>query len=235
MRTAHVLSVTLFALLLVGAGCSSGGDPTARPSGWEGTDTKWWRAGVDTSGAFRDLESLKAMGILETEATRVMAMQQVSTQQFAQAVRRSLVRLYRNDPATIDSLFREYAEPRVAEVSLSGSDIRQKVDEYKRIANRAIENHYRTPRVQEQPGIPYPDSLRQQNVTGSVVIQARLDDTGEPQALELLQSVHPTLDRIAMRTAAQTTWRPAFVLKNENWVQQPSWDRFSIDFTSTGG
>ena len=132
-----------FGLLLTA--CSSSSNPAEPPSGWETTDGKWWASGVDTSIVFRNLEDLKAMGIVDTKMASI-APGQISREQVSQAVKTTLLALYRHDPETIDSLYTERAKPIVDDLSLDG-DVREKVrTEFKSKAYEAINKMYREPR-----------------------------------------------------------------------------------------
>ena len=76
----------------------------------------------------------------------------------------------------------------------------------------------------------YPDSLRNEETSGTVELQVYVNASGEPQGIEVLESVHPTLDGIAMRATTQMKWQPAFLKVNNEWVEQASFVRFGVDF-----
>ena len=57
--------------------------------------------------------------------------------------------------------------------------------------------------------LDYPVALRQQNVTGVVNVRVSLDATGHLLSVQIIQSVHPTLDDIVLRAIRQTQWKPA--------------------------
>src|SRR5690606_3648737 len=77
------------------------------PPGWAADGTRWWRDGVDTTGLYRDLETLEAMGVarepLTYAADQSIAMRgDIGRAQLERAVKNSLIRLYRNQPAVVD-------------------------------------------------------------------------------------------------------------------------------------
>ena len=217
----------VLALALVG--CSSD-DPTAPPAGWETSDSRWWKSGVDTSSVFRNLEDLQTMGVAETRAL-ALTQGRVSADQVNGAVKRTLLTLYRHDPETIDSLFTAEAAPALADQDRSGN-IREKVrNEYKSAAYDAINDHYREPRrTNAGKGIVFPDSLRTEENIGTVELQVYVNAQGQPEGIELLEGVHPTLDAIALRATTQMEWQPAFLMVDRDWVEQPSFVRFGVDF-----
>jgi len=222
------------ALLLVG--CSGGEDPSAPPSGWQATETRMWADGLDTTQVFRNLEDLTTMGIADDELS--LSPGEISQEQFRDAIKRSLVRLYRNNPEVVDSLFEAHAVEGLAEADLSGDAVQEGgqlkpklLQTHKKQAYESITNHFREPQREEGADLVYPDSLRQsEEASGSVELQVHIDTSGAVNAVEAIQTAHPTLDAIAMRAATQTTWEPAYVMRNEEWVPEPSWARFSVNF-----
>lgn len=229
MSTARWIA-SLFVCLLLLVGCSSSEDPTAPPSGWETDEGRWWQSGVDTATVFRNLENLETMGILD-DRTLSVSPGQLSQEQLNNAVKKQLIALYRNDPATIDSLFAQHAVPVLEDVSRSG-DIEEKIrGEYKTKAYQAINNHFREPRRKEAPGLVYPDSLQNDESTGTVRLQVHVAEGGNASAIEVLESVHPTLDKIALRATTQMVWQPAFVKVDGDWKERDSFVRFGIDFS----
>lgn len=208
------------------------------PAGWEGTATRWWPSGADTAGMFRDLETLEAMRVDLNPVTYAsapsLAMQgDVARSQLEQAVKVSLIRLYRNQPAVVDSLFERFVAPKIEEASLVG-DFDSMREHFKREGYRIINNNFQEPRAALQLGkdvlITFPDSLRERQIGGTVRTQVYVDEKGEPRAIELLEGVHPVLDALAMRATTQMRWRPAYLLRNRNWKPVPSWVRFNVNF-----
>lgn len=209
------------------------------PAGWQMDGTRWWKTGIDTSTAFRDLETLAVMNVTGAEVT-YLASPQVARirggvqEQFERRVKRSLLPLYRNEPAVVDSLFEQYVTPVLQQVSPE-ADLEPLITEYKRKGYKLIHSHFREPamssRLGEDVPVSYPDSLR--DYEGRVHVQAYLNDEGEPVAVKLLEGLHPVLDRIALRASTQARWRPAYLLRKGRWVARPSWTRFSIRFTSS--
>jgi hypothetical protein len=226
-------------LVLFLAGCAAE-EPaeTGPPPGWEGTAGRWWLPDVDTSLAFRDLETLASMQITEGDVVyaanlAVARQDDLARQQVAVAVKRSLIRLYRNEPELVDSLFERFVMPKIEEVSLAG-DIGALVEGLGRQGYRLIGNHFREPRtllqVGKDIGVAYPDSLRARGIAGSVLTQVYLDEEGVPQAVELIEGVHPVLDDIALRATTRMRWRSAYLLRRGNWRPVPSWARFKVTF-----
>lgn len=237
--------VVLFLLAAVGLlGCEEAYEP-GPPADWASESTagtlRWWQSSVDTSEVFRDLESLRGMGILSGQqtyaSTEQLALRTGSLRtEFGNAVKRSLVALYRSAPEVVDSLFEAYARPKLADVDLSG-DLMERVEDNKRVAYDAVRKHFREPRPALELGtdvpVIYPDSLRA--FGGDVRVQAYVDAEGVPVALELIEGVHPVLDDLAMKATTQMRWRPAYVLRGSDWEPIPSWVRFRVRFNQGGG
>ena len=190
----------VFLALLV-AGCGDGAPDLDPSAGWEsdGLD-RWWQEGVDTSVAFRDLETFEGMGLGERpDGLRAEG-------PVHRNIQRQLRPLYRNHPEVVDSLFTAIAVPMVDD---SGRD-----DDRDRLVqqiNRALGEAFVYPRPAPDSDvtIAYPDSLRTAGVSGSVRMQVYLDETGQPLAIKRIEAVNPTLDAIAMRATTEKRWRPA--------------------------
>ena len=227
-------AVFVSALLLVG--CGGGEDPSAPPSGWQATETRMWSEGLDTTRVFRNLENLTTMGITDEELS--LSPGEISREQFEGAIKRSLVRLYRNNPEVVDSLFEAHAIDELADAELGEDAVQESgqlkpklLQTYKKRAYEAITDNFREPQREEGADLVYPDSLRQsEEASGSVELQVHIDTSGAVNAVEAIQTAHPTLDAIAMRAATQTTWEPAYVMREGAWVPETSWARFSVNF-----
>jgi hypothetical protein len=243
-----MFSTRFFATLLVGiflvAGCGGGSNPAAPPDGWETTEMRWWKSGVDTSQVFPDLDSLPTMGVIDEEMS-TMESGQVTNEQFEAAIKKSLIKLYRNNPMIVDSLFEEYAAPQFEDVDLSGDivgnqgTLKSKIlNENQKMAYEAITEYFREPQRQKSPdNIIWPDSLRSEENSGVVKLQVHLTVEGEgdnavarANAVEVLSGTDPTLNRIAMKAATEATWQPAYVLEDDSWTPVESWVRFDIPF-----
>jgi TonB family protein len=226
----------LIGLLLTLAGCGGGGgDPAAPPSGWEGTETRMWKQDVDTSQVFQNMQSLSAMGILDEEFA--LSGGSITQEQFQKAVKRSLVELYRSNPIIVDSLFERYAVPELENVELGsdavqGGKLKQKLlDKHKSAAFKAIDEHYEQPAIQEGiTGLPYPDSLRTDENSGDVEIQLHVNESGQVDAVEVVEGTHPILNGIVMKAATQTKWNPAYVTEDGQQTAHPGWGRLSTNF-----
>ncbi len=224
------LPTLLLVSFLALSACSSSGYEPGAPAGWEEGGNRWWRDGVDTSRAFRDLETFAAMGVEQTPIGKARA-------GIAESVKRSLIRLYRNEPEVIDSMFQVHVVPQIERAEL-GNDTSADVDRLKEEGYRSIGRAFQEPRTRltlgEDVQIVYPDSLREAGVSGRVSMQVYLNEEGEPLAIKLVDSVHPVLDDIAMNATTEMRWRPAYLLQRGSWSAIPSWARFNINF-STGG
>ncbi|MFO8098472.1 MAG: energy transducer TonB [Salinibacter sp.] len=235
MTVLRWIPALLVSVLLL-AGCGEEEDPSAPPSGWQATDTQMWSEDVDTAEVFRDLEDLVTMGIIEEE----MALSQgsIDQDQFEEAIKRSLVRLYRNNPEVVDSLFQEHAVETLEDADLSGNAVQEGgelnpelLQTSKKNAYQAITDHFREPQREEGADLVYPDSLRQdEEASGSVELQVHIDTSGAVDAVQIVEGVHPTLDAIAMKAATATEWESAYVMRDEDWVPEPSWARFSVNY-----
>lgn len=236
-----MFSMRWMAAILTGVflivGCGGGGNPAEAPEGWQQSETRMWKNGVDTNAVFRNLDSLSTMEVVETNA-RFTPGGGVSHDQFTAAIKRSLVKLYRNNPTIVDSLFENYAAPKLEDVDLSGEvlgDAGQLKPELlqpnKKAAYEAITEYFREPQRKKGASIQYPDSLRQdEEASGEVLLQVHIDSSGAVDAVQVLRSVHPTLDAIAMKAATNTVWEPAYQLVDGEWKGRPAWARFAINF-----
>lgn len=241
-----MFSLRWIAPLFVGffliAGCGGGSNPAAPPDGWETSDTRWWKQDVDTSEVFIDLDSLSTMGVVDR--TVQLEGGNVTRDQFNAAIKQSLVPLYRNNPMIVDSLFNEYAASQLEDVDLSGNIVGEKgqlkdkiLNKNQKVAYEAITEYFREPQRQSSPDIVWPDSLRSEEYSGVVKIQAHLAVEGEgdnavarPDAVQVLSGTNPTLDRIALKATTEATWNPAYILEDGEWTPVDSWVQFDIPF-----
>lgn len=224
------LALLLAALLLI-TGCGSE-DPTAPPDGWETNGDRWWRAEADTAEAFRDFSDMEAMGILENvESQMAIEGGQVSGEDFLKAVKRELGDFYKSNPALIDSLFNQYAVEALGTEPRRGT-VEDTLDATVQQARRLLDDYYRRPEVQEQSSVTYPRDLYDQGIEGNVELQVRVNTSGDPIAIRVVESVHPELDAIAMRSAALMRASPARVryTKNEEWEDIKGWVYFDVPF-----
>ncbi len=235
MAATRWIVTVLAGVLLVLTGCGEGESPTEPPSGWNASETRMWKEDVDTSEVFQNMESLTEMGIFEEEMT--LSSGEINQEQFQRAIKKSIERLYRSNPTIVDSLFDEYATSELEDADLSGGVVKdgqleaKLLNEYQKRAFEAINEHYRQPELDEGvSGIQYPDSLRTQEVTGEVLLQMHVDTTGSVDAVEVVESVHPTLDAIAMKAATETTWEPGYIQEDGEWTPIPGWGRAPVPF-----
>ena len=210
------------------------------PEGWEGVETTWWKAGQDTSGVFRALETLEEMKVTGAEdvylASAGMTRGKDARKQFSKAVKRSLIRMYRNEPAIVDSLFEKFLAPKIGDVEFTNDPVKD-VEKFKKSSYKLLSRHFKEPRTRLELGtdviVAYPDSIRAQGVEGYVKLQVYLDDEGNPLTVELLEGIHPVLDQLALVATTEMRWLPAYVEKKRDWDPIPSWTRFRITFKTS--
>ncbi len=242
MRTRLLSAYILVPILLVlFSACKQEEEaiPIGPPEGWVVEGNRWWVEGADTSGVFRDLETLLSMNVPNVEYFSPSAF--TATRQpggnrrpFVNAVKQSLIRLYRNNPEVVDSLFERYVTPEIEKATV-GEDVEAFVEQYKRRGYELIRSHFREPMLAKQigkdiPMPPYPDSLREKQIEGTVRMQIYLDSDGKPLTISRLEGVHPTLDQMAMNATTQMEWSPAYYLRKGSWRPGPSWVRYNITF-----
>ncbi len=216
---------------------------TGPPEGWQADGEYWWHADFDTTGAFRNLETLVDMGVTGAEATYLASPNMArsrSTQRrmFERAVKQELIRLYRNNPEVVDSLVERHVMPMMDEVNFN-ANLQAEAQKFKQKSYKFLhKNYFQAPQQKLQIGrdieIPYPNELRERGVAGSVQVQIYVNEEGEPLSIELLEGVDPTLDGIAMRTMTQMRWRPAYTMGKGRWSAIPAWTRLSITFRDSG-
>jgi len=64
----------------------------------------------------------------------------------------------------------------------------------------------------------YPEAARQRNIQGTVLVEALLMEDGRLIGAEVVQSVHPTLDRAALKAMAEWTFEPAEKDGESHWA-----------------
>lgn len=211
--SSRTLLLSLAALVAVAAtviaACERGGNPYL-PDGWEAvSEDRWIRTGADTTGAFRDLSSVEAMGVAD------------SSNDVVRYAKEQMLYLYRTAPEVVDSVFTAVAVP-MLDRSFPSQGFQDEVDRVVNDAKIAIlgsrENQavYRQATTKPAPApeaAVYPDSIAARGVTGEVVVQALIDETGQPAAVQVIESLNPTLDALVMRQVATTTFNPAWVVE----------------------
>ncbi|MFO8233195.1 MAG: TonB family protein [Longimonas sp.] len=226
-----VVFTTLLAVLVLAVGCGES-DPTAPPDGWETDGDRWWHSDTDTADVFPDQGDMQAMGILDEEDEELaIEGDEVSGEVFLKGVKRGLDDFYKSNPAIIDSLFDEYAAPELGTDSRSG-EVEEQVQEAVQEARNLLDDYYRRPEVQEQEDISYPRDLYEEGIEGNVELQVRVNSSGDPVAIRVVESVHPELDAIAMRSAALMRASPARVRysEDEEWEDIEGWIHFDVPF-----
>ncbi len=212
--------------------------PISPPEGWtaDATGTRWWVASTDTSHIFRDLETLHAMGAEDAyllDAVPANVTHTLARRKLAVLVKQSLLPLYRNRPDVVDSLFVRFVVPRMEDAQVRG-DVRPEVERLKLEGYRIVGRHFRAPYPLTKLGtdipVPVPDSLQSPQFNGTVLMQVSVDTLGAPVGIELIDGVHPVLDRIAMRATTDMRWQPAYVIRQGKSVPIASWARFKVRF-----
>lgn len=213
--------------LMLAACASESGAPDGPPSGWAAADGQWWVEGTDTSGVYRNLDSLSTMGVTLAE------------DEYGRWVQQQLLPLYRTNPDVLDSLFQAVAVPMIDASQAEGTAAGAVLEEVK----QAFLELYRQPVADpaDAPSISMPDGAG--SASGRSVIQVRVEPTGEqtdqgayigePVAIEVLQSVHPVVDAQLMRAASERTYYAGYVITdprtNENEILG-GWVRLSRTF-----
>ena len=214
MRFAAVLLVS-FGFLTAACGGQADLGP---PAGWAVDDAgKWWRMDTDTTGAFRDLETLESMGVRVFEGVDL-----------GSSVQNRMLEFYRTNPEIVDSVFVEHGLP---VVERGDPTIADRTDLRERLvtdAYREMVRYYRDARQDPNVQIEkvYPDSLRERGVIGQVEVQIRVNAEGEPVAIEKLSGVEPTLDALAMQAVTKMRWVHAGFMGEA----VPSWTRVTITY-----
>lgn len=211
--------VFCFALLisLVISACG-GGQSLEPPQGWiSDGDGKWWLSETDTTGLFRDLETLESMGVQVFEDVDL-----------GPSVQNRLLEFYRSNPEIVDSVFVEHGLPIVERGADELTDRTEQRERLTTDAYREMVRYYRDARPDPNvdAGIVYPDSLQDAGIGGRVVVQAYVNAEGEPVAMELLESAHPTLDILTMQAVTRMRW----VHASHAGSAVASWTRVAIPY-----
>lgn len=232
-------------LFLMGCGLGEPHVPLDPPDGWARDGDRWWRTDRDSSGTFRNLETLRAMQVPGSPLHYASNVgdngQDLTTDHLIWAVKQSLIRLYRTEPEVVDSLFEAFVTPKI-KAGKRSDDLGKEVGRFKKSGYRTISRIYREPRTikhlvpstqdpsKNKVPLAYPDSLRQRRIGGQVRLQVYIDTDGQAQGIELLDGVHPVLDAIAMRATTQLQWQPAYLLRVGKADPIPSWTRLKVHF-----
>lgn len=232
--TAALLAIVALSLVHCGG---DGASQAESPEGWQAAEGRWWQEDVDTARAFRALDSLEAMGVVEGEQVFAASPGELSGEQLIRAVKETLLPLYRHEPEVVDSLFESHVTSDLEGASVSG-DTESEIKALQKESYDTIRKYFREPRRATELGedvpVAYPDTLRNQ-VGGSVAMQVYLNGDGEPVAVKLLESVHPTLDALAMNAATRMRWEPASVAADGGRAEIPSWVYFNVNFRQPPG
>lgn len=204
--------IALVAAVVTGlSACNSGGG-IEPPAGWEDIgEGRWIRTGADTTGAFRDLSSVAAIGIVDSTDSEVI-----------RYAKEALLYLYRTSPEIVDSLFQAEAVPLLSR-SFPRENFQAEVDGALNDVKKALlgdgtdVSTYRQstalPGSSTAPAV-YPDSLKNAGVTGRVAVQTFVTADKQPVAVQVVESVNPTLDALVMRQAATATYTSAWVIED---------------------
>jgi TonB family protein len=221
------LAAVVAVVATVLAACERGG--VQPPDGWEVvSEDRWIRSGTDAGEAFRDLSSVESMGVVDSADGDVI-----------RYAKEQMLYLYRTSPEVVDSVFTAVALP-LLDRPFPREGFQEQVDTALNDAKIAIlgsrENQavYRQATVKPEPAperASYPDSLKTRGVSGEVAVQVRINAEGQPVAVQVVQSVNPTLDALVMRQAATTTYNPAWVVKGRSGgTAIPNYTRVSVAF-----
>ncbi len=147
-------------------------------------------------------------------------------------VQKQLLPLYRHRPSVVDSLFEEFVAPEIRSLRApKQSNFDETVERQTKRAYQVLRQHFNEPRTRLTLGadvpIVYPDSLRSQGTGGRVEMQVYMNARGEPQAIRIMNGIHPVLDKIALRAATQMRWDAAEL----GGTPIRCWVRYSIQFT----
>ena len=203
MSRLAALCLLLVPFVLIACSGESG-PPAEPPAEWEDGGDRWWRSGVDTSDAFRDLRGFHTMGLSDREDGYY------NDEAVVMNIQMQLLELYRTNPEIADSLFGAVAMPIIRQDAVPG----QSESERREVLRRIMRNYndiLLPPRglVSEQRDIIIPDSLR--GIGGVIRMQIRLDEEGVAQAGLVVNGVHPVLDRIVLRNYVDRLWQPAYL------------------------
>lgn len=215
------LLLLVFLAPLVMSGCAS--EPqtmTEPPEGWQADDLRWWRAGVDTSRAFRPMETFDDMGVPHSNERIIVSGRNQITRTMLEAqmmnrVKDEFIELYRNNPEVVDSLYLAFIGPIIEKETITDANFIDKRDDIKRRGYRVISRRFRAPQdvsvLGQDVPVVIPDSLAANGVSGTVRIQVYLNAEGTPQAVRVLDGVHPLLDRILLNAVTRMEFLPAYL------------------------
>ncbi len=218
----------LLPVILLIPGCDQKTPETGIPAGWTSDGPRWWRAGIDTTGLFRDMETLRDMGVAPYTVVFGVG-ERTMRDQVIRGVQIRLLALYRNRPEVVDSLFHAHVVPRIRKTEFARREPSEIVDRQLGDAYRILSRHFREPRAvstigEDIPFAPRPDSLA--HLSGTVRMQVHVDSTGATNSVQLLEGVHPVLNAMAMAATARMEWTPAYL----HGEPISSWARFRLSF-----
>ena len=195
------MRLALASVLLLGlAACTGSAPETGPPEGWvaDGTD-RWYRAGTDTSVAFRDLSTISAMGVAREDDG-----------EFVRWAQEEMTALYRTNPEVVDSVFgAEFMDDLQAEAP-AGDDYAEAAQALVARVGRDFYQRYNpTQKIPRAEPMTIPDSLA--SVTGAVVLQVYVDENNQPLAVQKLEGTGTSLDAMMMRDAATASYTDAWV------------------------
>ena len=219
------------ALLLSASACTSG-DGDALPEGWLQSGDLYYRADVDTTGLFPDLDSVESMGVVPADS---LTDQRDRAGWVERNLKRRMLVLYRNNPHLVDSVFNSRVPDMIASRNLS-NELIPVVDEMEKPVRDALLQGFYPPSPLRKLGaeipVPFPDSIRAQIDGARVKTQVAIGPDGFADAVQILEPVQPTLERIAVGVIAQQKWNAGYVtITNTNRRERaPSWVRYNILF-----
>ena len=228
-RTVFLTLAAVVAALATGLAACESSSGIGPPDGWEEVAAgQWVRTGADVDGAFRDLSTIESMG-LDSASSDVM-----------RYAKEQMLYLYRTSPEIVDSLFEADAAP-LFDRSFPSEGFKDEVDTVVNDAKKALlgdgtnVSTYRQAMAKTGSAtVPavYPDSLKAAGVTGRVVVQTYVNAEKQPVAVQLIESVNPTLDALVMRQAATSEYTSAWVVTGprRGGVAIPNYVRTTVPF-----
>lgn len=196
---------------------------------WQQDGARYFVTGADTSGLFRNVETLEEMGLPLPARNDRDARGWIDRN-----LRRELIVLYRHAPEVVDSLYRARVMSLVAEAPTPAGGLTDVVEELKRPAERTLLQAFRQPSPMKRLGVdiqvPFPDSLKARLTEADVRTQVAINAEGQPMAVHVLEPVHPVLEVIAVNAIAQQEWNPAYVLRGRQFEALPVFVRYNVLF-----
>ncbi|NOZ86866.1 MAG: TonB family protein [Deltaproteobacteria bacterium] len=85
----------------------------------------------------------------------------------------------------------------------------QRPKEVPKEAPRAAYQVDRMPKLLQQPKVDYPEDAKRLGVEGKVLLKLEIDEHGKVTKADIVKSLYPSLDRVALKNAGKMIFRPA--------------------------